>query len=140
MLRKTKVRGNIHGVKICRQAPFITHLFFVYDSVLFARALVRECVSPKQILHHYELGSRQKINFEKSIITFSRNSHQGVSSHIQTALGVKMVDFHNRYNGLHTIIGKSKRHIFSSIREYDRSSKVGKKNLSLQVAKRFLSR
>lgn len=117
IIRKAESKGDIHEVKVCRQAPSISHLFFTYDSILFSKALIQKSKTLKHIFHSYEITSGQKINFKKSTITFSRNSHQYMSSHIQTILGVRRMDHHDRYLGLPTIIGKSKRQIFSRVRD-----------------------
>jgi hypothetical protein len=38
LIKQTEARGDIHGVKICRNAPIITHLLFANDCFLFLRA------------------------------------------------------------------------------------------------------
>lgn len=38
MLQAEVHRGNLHGVKVARNAPSISHLFFADDSFLFFRA------------------------------------------------------------------------------------------------------
>lgn len=56
--RKTKASSDFQGMKIYRQPPTLSHLFFADDSVLFARVWVQESASLKQLLHHYERASR----------------------------------------------------------------------------------
>lgn len=34
--------GGIHGEKICRGAPTVSHLFFIDDSIMFSRATFNE--------------------------------------------------------------------------------------------------
>lgn len=41
LLKKEAVEGQIHGIRIARQAPVITHSFFTDDSLLFTRANVQ---------------------------------------------------------------------------------------------------
>lgn len=74
MIRKAELRGDIHKVKVYRQAPFVSHMLIVNDSVLFSRVSVQDSNSLKHILHSYDVASRQKINFDKSTITFSKNT------------------------------------------------------------------
>lgn len=38
LIKGVERSADIHEVKICRGAPIVSHLFFAYDSVLFARA------------------------------------------------------------------------------------------------------
>jgi len=37
LLKKAEARRDIHGVKVCRGAPILTHLLFVDDCFLFCR-------------------------------------------------------------------------------------------------------
>lgn len=73
MIRKAKVRGDVHGVQGSKQTPLVSHLFFTDDNVLFARASIRDHNSLKRILHAYKGASAQKINFEKSTVIINRN-------------------------------------------------------------------
>lgn len=66
--------GAIHGCKIANGAPIVTHLFFVDDCYLFFRATVQKAESIKECLVLYEKASRQQVNFQKSVIFFSRNT------------------------------------------------------------------
>ncbi|GKB81236.1 ribonuclease H [Tanacetum coccineum] len=42
MIRKSVMEGHIHGVKVCRGAPKISHLFFADDNIFFTRSSVEE--------------------------------------------------------------------------------------------------
>ncbi|KAL9685687.1 hypothetical protein QQ045_023138 [Rhodiola kirilowii] len=64
----------ISGVRICRNAPTVTHLFFADDSIFFIKAEAGEARSLKAILSQYECVTGQRINYEKSEIVFSRNT------------------------------------------------------------------
>lgn len=57
LIKNAKAHGDLHGVKICRGAPIISHLFFADDSFLFFRANTRECNIMKSILNTYEAAS-----------------------------------------------------------------------------------
>ena len=61
-------------MSICRNAPKITNLFFVDDSLIFSRVSLAEINSIVEILQVYAKASRQCINFEKSSVYFSNNS------------------------------------------------------------------
>ena len=43
LIKKAKTNGDIRGVPICKNGPWVSHLFFADDSVLFCRAKVEEC-------------------------------------------------------------------------------------------------
>jgi len=43
MLQKAEEDGRIQGIRVCRGAPRINHLFFADDSLILLRALLLEC-------------------------------------------------------------------------------------------------
>ena len=43
LIKKAETNGDIRGVPICKNGPWVSHLFFADDSVLFCRAKVEEC-------------------------------------------------------------------------------------------------
>lgn len=61
-------QGAIHGCRIARRAPIISHLFFADDSYLVFRAEVMEASTIKRCLKDYEDASGQMVNFQKSVI------------------------------------------------------------------------
>src|SRR4051812_12551253 len=73
MLSNAADNGRIHGIKVARRSPTISHLFFADDSLLFARASEEEAGRIKQILGDYEKASGQSINVDKSEVSFSSN-------------------------------------------------------------------
>ena len=87
-------RGFIHGCKIARTAPSISHLFFAYDSFLFFKATMQESGEIKECLKLYEEASGQFMNFQKSSISFSC-----------------------KYIGLPSLMGKNKKEVFSFIKD-----------------------
>ncbi|XP_057416032.1 uncharacterized protein LOC130710699 [Lotus japonicus] len=109
--------GNLHGVRIARGAPQISHLFFADDSLLFMRANLMEADQILATIKKYEVASGQRVNFDKTELSFSQNVPQQLSSLIRNRMEVKAVDTHERYLGLPTIIGRSKKAIFSSVQE-----------------------
>ncbi|XP_074278031.1 uncharacterized protein LOC141601635 [Silene latifolia] len=65
-------KGKLHGLRVCRGAPRISHLFFADDSILIARANMRECSTVAKIISTYERASGQKNNYSKSEVVFSK--------------------------------------------------------------------
>jgi hypothetical protein len=117
LIRKAEARGDIHGIKICRNAPIISHLLFADDCFLFFRASSNEAEAMKNILATYEAASGQAINFQKSEIFCSRNVLGGVRDSIANCLGVHAVLGTGKYLGLPSMIGRSKKAIFSFIKD-----------------------
>ena len=114
--------NQLNGISIYRGAPRITHLFFADDSLLFCRANGTECSKLKEIPSMYELASGQKINTDKSSIFFSPNTSQELKDEIINILGSMQDLNHEKYLGLPSIIGRSKKLVFDKIKE-----KVNKK-------------
>lgn len=117
LISRATARKAIHGVKICRDAPVISHLFFADDSIIFTKASLQECSILANIISTYERASGQKVNYDKTQISFSKNVPLSMRQQITNHLGVVEVDRHEKYLGLPTIVGKSKKIIFQCIKE-----------------------
>ncbi|GJT41078.1 reverse transcriptase [Tanacetum coccineum] len=134
MIRKSVTQGYIHGVKVCRGAPTISHLFFADDSIFFSRATEEESCRLKSILDQYCRASGQVINYEKSEISFSANVEQHVRSRILESLSVREVAYQTKYLGLPSIIGRSKKVVFQSILDRIKRKLGGWKEKTLSIA------
>ena len=75
-----------------------------------------------EILKLYEVVLGQKINTDKSSVTFNNNTTPEVRSEVLEILGPMQDTRQGKYLGLPSVIGKSKNHVFAEIKE-----KVGKK-------------
>ncbi|GAU10125.1 hypothetical protein TSUD_418540, partial [Trifolium subterraneum] len=110
-------RGDLHGVRICRGAPEVSHLLFADDCFLFCRANVAEANELMKILHTYEIASGQEVNLVKSEVFISRNMSQAVKEDLSRILCVKLVLGTGIYLGLPSMVGRSKKAIFSYIKD-----------------------
>jgi hypothetical protein len=66
MLKRAESRGEIEGIRVCRDAPMVSHLLFADDSLILMRADRKNALKLKEILERYCLSSGQKISEEKS--------------------------------------------------------------------------
>ncbi|KAL0434845.1 UNVERIFIED_CONTAM: hypothetical protein Sradi_0192400 [Sesamum radiatum] len=73
MLQDTENRGEIQGIAISREAPRVSHLLFVDDTIIFGQAREATMSAIKRILIAYGKASGQEINLEKSNMVLSRN-------------------------------------------------------------------
>lgn len=116
LINHAVMENRYHGVRICRGAPVISHLLFADDSMFFFKAATDECSSMKNILDVYEYASGQAVNLNKSGIMFSNNVSMSDRTRLSNCLGVNQPLDTGRYLGLPSLIGRSKRSIFSFIR------------------------
>jgi len=117
IIKNYELRGKLHGTRICHFAPSINHLLFADDSFLFCKATISEAQNLKEILSHYELASGQAINYSKSAIAFSTNTTSDVISAISSSLGVSNTIVSGKYLGLPSMVGRSKKAIFSYLKD-----------------------
>ncbi|XP_019198078.1 PREDICTED: uncharacterized protein LOC109191859 [Ipomoea nil] len=115
LLQQAEARGDIHGVRVARGAPAITHLFFADDSLLFFRAKEGEALKIKDCLDVYSLASGQLINYEKSTAVFSHNTSTPIRNLVSGIIGVPEALDLGRYLGLPSALGRSKTAVFKYI-------------------------
>ncbi|XP_024033517.1 uncharacterized protein LOC112095650 [Citrus clementina] len=109
--------GLLYGVRIARGAPSLTHLFFADDCFLFFKAIPQEAQVLKTILSLYGAASGQRVNYNKSSISFSANVHHEVAHSICSLLGAQGTVNHGSYLGIPSYIGRSKSAALSYIRD-----------------------
>ena len=107
----------LSGVSICRGSPMVTHLFFADDSLLFCKASIQECQKLMAILDLYEATSGQKINEDKSSISFSQNTPSDLKAEVLEVMGPMKDSKHYKYLGLPSIICRSKTDVFAEVKE-----------------------
>ncbi|XP_019163496.1 PREDICTED: uncharacterized protein LOC109159839 [Ipomoea nil] len=108
LLQQAEERGDIHGVRVARGVPAITHLFFADDSLLFFRANPQEASRVKNCLDLYCTASGQLINFDKSSAVFSRNTPVQARELVSDLFGVHENEDLGRYLGLPSVLGRHK--------------------------------
>ncbi|KAK2450768.1 hypothetical protein QL285_009870 [Trifolium repens] len=117
LIKHSVENGDLHGVKICRGAPLVSHLLFVDDCFLFCRANLDETNHLMQILKMYEQASGQEINMTKSEVFFSRNLNIASQEDLSRIMGVRHVLGTGNYLGLPSMIGRKKRDMFAYVKD-----------------------
>jgi hypothetical protein len=56
MLKGAETRGEIEGVRVCRDAPMVSHLLFADDSLILMRADMKNALMLKNFLESYCLN------------------------------------------------------------------------------------
>lgn len=126
--------GIFRGISASRGGPQISHLFFADDNVIFGDVVPPQAAEVRRILKDYEAASGQKVNLDKSIVVFSRNTTVQVRDEITTILGVVESKKHGKYLGLLAVMGKSKKEVLAHIQERVRKNVKGWKEKLLSKA------
>ncbi|XP_074304569.1 uncharacterized protein LOC141639286 [Silene latifolia] len=117
LVRRAAENGSLHGIRIAPTAPVVSHLFFADDSIFFIKAKLGEAICVQNILQEYAAASGEVINFDKTTVSFSRGTRETDRNLVTARLGVRTVEVQERYLGLPTVIGHSKRVVASVIRD-----------------------
>jgi hypothetical protein len=117
LLQKSSLVGRLKGLQTSRLGPWVSHLFFADDSLLFGKASLDESREFMEILQLYEASSGQQLNREKTAIFFSPNTSPATRKSIQDFWGSSGVQNFDKYLGLPALIGRSKRAIFNGLKE-----------------------
>lgn len=115
LIRKAEVEGALHGARVTRLAPRISHLFFADDCIIFGKAIMSEIATIKDVVSKFCRASGQRVNFDKSEISFSKGLAANLREHLGAMCGVSVVTKHTTYLGLPANIGRSKKDIFNFI-------------------------
>lgn len=117
LLRKGKDDGAFHGVKVCRRAPSVSHLFFADDSLIFCRASTSDCDNILQLIKTFEETSGQRINWGKTNLFFSSNTNQASMESLKAFWGASATLSQDKYLGLPTLIRRNKKQSFVSLKD-----------------------
>jgi hypothetical protein len=109
-------RGSIHGVKISRNAPPVSHLLFADDLIIFSRANKFEATTIRSCLQKFSAWSGQTINEAKLAVHFSRNFRGLARDEVCATLNIQHSFNQNSHLGLPSFIHRSKRLAFNDER------------------------
>ncbi|KAL0433422.1 UNVERIFIED_CONTAM: hypothetical protein Slati_2676500 [Sesamum latifolium] len=117
MIRNAERAGLIQGIAVSHMAPLVSHLLFADDTLIFCQATEEALQCIKDILLSFEQSSGFQINLHKSGIVFSRNVNEEQQRALAGILEVTVVPKHDKYLGLPTIAGRSKKELFAIIKD-----------------------
>lgn len=104
---------NIHGIKISRGSPLITHIMFADNLIIFCKANERDALEVKKVLDLFCKLSRQSINQEKSSIHYSQNVDRKTKEKLNGILAIGKGNHKSTYLGMPFCKRRSKKQAFS---------------------------
>ncbi|PPD82704.1 hypothetical protein GOBAR_DD20370 [Gossypium barbadense] len=112
---------KVVSARITEGAPWITHLSFTDDSLIFGEAKTIGASNLMKVLQFYANYSGQLVNFTKSNVFFNANVDESNRSDVGHILGVPYANNLERYLGRPCIVGRNKKRAFPSLRDKIRS-------------------
>lgn len=109
--------GGLQGLRLGDEGPLLSHLLFADDSLFFLKASVPNCQAMVDIINSYCTASGQRVNFSKSSLFFSSNTHVDLQMQLSEVLGVPGCDNPGKYLGLPTMWGRSKKQALAFVKE-----------------------
>lgn len=85
----------------------------LYD--IIREATVKQARIIKQCLDSFCKLSGQKVNYQKSLLTFSKNTDEGLQQAIASELGIPKTDNVGRYLGVPSFQGKIRKESFDDL-------------------------
>lgn len=129
--------GSWKGIKVSRNAPQLSHLFFADDLILFGEASTKNCSTITNVLNDFCCMSGQTISFAKSKMYVSNNVPVELARNMSNSCGIPLTNNLGRYLGIPLIHGRTKKDLFDKIIS-DMQNKLSKwKSLTLPFAGRI---
>jgi hypothetical protein len=125
MLKNKGLNYIARGLRVSRHAPWVSHLLFADDCLVFCEASDEGVQRVASILEDYNTGSGQLVNKHKSAVFFSANTKSEVKASIQSILGIPTEALGEKYLGLPTALGRNTNGPFDFIGERIRNSVAG---------------
>lgn len=112
LLKYTGPQFLAKGIRVGVHAPWVSHLLFVDDCLLFTEVSTRGGQRLVEILERYQSGSGQMVNVNKSAIFFSANCLDQAKEEMKLAIGIEHCE---KYLGLPSALGRSTKEAFEPI-------------------------
>nr|XP_027103245.1 uncharacterized protein LOC113724555 [Coffea arabica] len=116
LLKKAVERKQLTGIKISKDRPMVSHLFFADDSLLCCKASKKEALKIKEIIQQYGQATGQVVNFDKSAMFFARNTPIMIRKEISEVLDNMREAQSGKYLGLPMTIGRAKNQVFGYLK------------------------
>ena len=108
---------GIEGVRVCRNAPSVSHLLFADDSLILMKANMNNATSLRQVLGQYCTSSGQMVSESKCSIFFSPNVNVELKAEICLELNIMTEAISEKYLGLPAMVGLDRSESFAYLLE-----------------------
>ncbi|CAL1388052.1 unnamed protein product [Linum trigynum] len=98
--------GQWKAIRLTRNGPPLTHLFFADDLLLFAEAETRQIRIIKQCLDDFCFSSGQRVNYGKSLLFVSPNVSRSKANILSARAEIPLKNELGRYLGIQGIHGR----------------------------------
>lgn len=92
--------GRLHGMKLARRCPVVSHLLFADDSLFFLHATMEDVECVTSIFDQYERISGQKVNYDTCSIISGKRIPQPIRLQIHHLLKIHLTCGGSKYLGL----------------------------------------
>ena len=126
MIKQAEESGELQGIRVCKDAPMVSHLLFADDSLILMHADKSNVDCLRNLLDRYCLNSDQLLSENKSsLFFFSGNTETDVKLELCESLNIMSESLNDKYLGLPALVGADRSDCFRHL--IDRTvQRVGK--------------
>jgi hypothetical protein len=117
LIMKEEAAGIIHGIKISRNSPPVSHLLYADDLMVFSRGNITEAACILNCLNKFSAWSGQQINFTKSSLILSQNCNPSTSNSIHSILKLRPIPPTAKHLGLPLFFHRNKNLAFEDLKQ-----------------------
>ena len=117
MLQREAYAGRIEGISVCRGEPYISHLLFADDCMIFCKATMEEGNRVMGVLNNYEAASGQNLNKEKTSLFFFKNISRETKEKVKGLFGAQIIQQHETYLGLPPLVVRGRKKVSSRVKD-----------------------
>ncbi|KAM5551745.1 hypothetical protein ABKV19_026542, partial [Rosa sericea] len=137
LINSTVEVGQWKPVRASGSGPFISHLFFADDLILFADASCEQARILKRCLDVFCDISGQEVSYDKSVLFCSPNTCKALAASISKICGSKLTSNLGKYLGVPLIHSKVTKRTYAPVLDKVQSRLAGWKSKMLNLAGRI---
>jgi hypothetical protein len=116
LLDKEEQMGRVHGIKISRNSPPVSHLLYADDLLIFSKGTASEAASILNCLAKFSSWSGQQVNMDKSSLFLSKNCSSNHVAEIQAVTNLRQIPASAKHLGLPLFFKRNKSLAFEDLK------------------------